>query len=94
VLWLETFTLLGCRDASAQSVAWYAKIARAIQEVAFPFGDFQTDSGNYFPGELQTATFYPLAWLFALVFEPGKLKEARRMPGFFILLRSACASRR
>ncbi|MES2603889.1 MAG: hypothetical protein V4603_03070 [Pseudomonadota bacterium] len=71
VLWTETHTLLGNWDASAQSFAWYAKIARALQEGSFPFWDFQTDSGNYFPGELQTAAFYPFSWLFALVYVPG-----------------------
>lgn len=92
VLWTADYTLLGSWDASAQSVAWYAKIARALQEGSFPFWDFQTDAGTYFPGEVQTAAFYPFTWLFALVYEPGNIARLQFWAEMYSVLHfSLCA---
>lgn len=54
-------------DASVQTYAWNCAVQKAAGDGAIKLWDFSTSSGTSFAGELQTAPFYPVGWLFGLL---------------------------
>lgn len=55
-------------DAREQTYAWSQKLAQAWHAGYLPLWDANTFSGHTFVGEFQAGVFYPLNWLWLLLF--------------------------
>ncbi len=67
ILFTGQFSLLTESEGVNQAYAWYDYWVSALRQGAFPLWDPYTFSGHPFAGEMQTAIFYPLNVLLALV---------------------------
>jgi hypothetical protein len=63
-LFPRTKTFLSDYDNTYQYYPWMHKVARDWRALAPPLWDFSVDAGLPFPGELQTAAFYPINILY------------------------------
>ena len=70
----RTHTFYGDWDASVQSYAWNHANATAIRSIHLKLWDFTTSSGTSFAGEMQTAPFYPVNWIFAWLADPSSVE--------------------
>jgi Bacterial membrane protein YfhO len=61
------FSLLTDREAVNQGYAWMHFTITSIRHGSLPIWDPYTLSGRSFPGEMQTAAFYPIHLLLALI---------------------------
>jgi hypothetical protein len=75
-LFPRTKTFLCDHDNTYQYYPWMHKVASDWRSLTPPLWDFSVDAGLPFPGELQTAAFYPISilyvWLTGLP-TPGKV---------------------
>ncbi len=71
IIFSRASTFLSFPDNSVQSFAWLTKLTSAWRNGELPLWDFTVFSGTSFVGELQTAAFYPLNIIFALLTHPG-----------------------
>src|SRR5262249_51733153 len=63
-LFPRTKTFLSDYDNTYQYYPWMHKVARDWRALAPPLWDFSVEAGVPFPGELQTAAFYPINILY------------------------------
>ena len=63
-LFPRTNTFLSDYDNTHQYYPWMHKVARDWRALAPPLWDFSVEAGVPFPGELQTAAFYPINILY------------------------------
>lgn len=55
-------------DAQEQTYAWWQSLAMAWHDGYLPLWDSHLYGGRSFVGEIQTAVFYPLTWLWLVLF--------------------------
>ncbi len=67
ILLTRQFSLLTDREAVNQGYSWMHFTITSIRHGRLPIWDPYTLSGHSFPGEMQTAAFYPIHLLLALV---------------------------
>ncbi len=73
-----------------QTIAWWQKFARAWCAGYLPLWDADTQGGHTFAGEIQTGVFYPLHWLWAMLFAtPSGI--ARAAIEYFVVLHFSIA---
>ena len=78
-------------DAQEQTYAWWQKLAHCWQQGYLPLWDANTFSGHSFVGEFQAGVFYPLAWLWLMLWSNTDGMSVAALE-VFILLHFAIAA--
>ncbi|MGA2433718.1 MAG: YfhO family protein [Bryobacteraceae bacterium] len=66
ILLTSQFSLLTGRESVSQAYSWFHFWIRSIRHGSLPLWDPYSFAGRSFPGEMQTAAFYPLNFLLLL----------------------------
>ncbi|MBD8527134.1 hypothetical protein [Pseudomarimonas arenosa] len=67
-LWDGSSSFLLFQDAQDQTYAWWQKLAHGWNAGYLPLWDANIYSGRSFAGEIQASVYYPLTWLWLVLF--------------------------
>ncbi len=81
-IWLGQSSFLVFHDAQEQTYAWWQTLAIAWQQGYLPLWDSHIHGGHSFVGEIQSAVFYPLSWLWLVFFSSPEGMPRLAIEGF------------
>ncbi|MEO7478277.1 MAG: hypothetical protein ABIT64_03480, partial [Lysobacteraceae bacterium] len=84
-LWHGTTSFFVWPDAREQTYAWWQKLAQCWQLGYLPLWDANTFSGHSFAGEFQAGVFYPLGWLWLLIWSNTGGMPVAALDAFVVL---------